>query len=660
MNTTERIGVSKVQLIVYEKLHWVFREQPIDDCGIDAHIELIDDNCAMGKLIATQIKSGESYFRNKSNNAIVYYIDEKHLNYWKSNVLPVIIILYNPKTEECIWDCVDKIDEERKVFINIDHFFDEKAKNELIEIANVELYKKTQVHWRKYIENNKSLDVLQKFMHTKGKKKNKDNNNIYHIAIDFGTTRTMIGLVSENGEDASIVKTFEGKNYIDTVIGFDENYQYYVGADALKMKDNPFFILVKNFKRELGYDKKYQIFNLIISVEDITVLFLRTIIDYIEVEYGICIEKCCISEPVDFSYFQKQVYEQCIKKCNLCILKKILESTCVSINRELCYKEALTIIIDVGGGTFDISYIETGDGVSEVLNVIGDRSIGGVDYDLALGKYIKELLKSKYQGILIDSFLENQIIFKAEEVKILLATMEKVTVFFHNCYCTKREMTLSCCLEISRNDFKNVTKSLNLKVENILKEFKSQIKNNSSYSKEILLAGLGSDIFTINELIKEYFSNIPIRKINTNKKVVEGLVAHLKSLVGKYGTDVLLLNVTEFNLILEGENLFDVDGGEEKSSKTLRLTEKVDRLEILCKNTTIFTGKSTYFGIINDQQISIWVACGKHRERVLTYDLKNIKEKTIYEIRIDVNARGLISGIIKENNKQSIIWEFTL
>lgn len=107
----------------------------------------------------------------------------------------------------------------------------------------------------------------------------------------------MIGLVSENGEDASIVKIFEGKNYIDTVIGFDENYQYYVGADALKMKDNPSFILVKNFKRELGLNRKYQIFNLVISVEDITILFLRMIIDYIELEYGICIEKCCISEP---------------------------------------------------------------------------------------------------------------------------------------------------------------------------------------------------------------------------------------------------------------------------------------------------------------------------------------------------------------------------
>ena len=73
MNTTERIGVSKVQLIVYEKLNWIFREQPIDDYGIDAHIELKDDNYATGKLIAVQIKSGESYFKNESNNEIIYY-----------------------------------------------------------------------------------------------------------------------------------------------------------------------------------------------------------------------------------------------------------------------------------------------------------------------------------------------------------------------------------------------------------------------------------------------------------------------------------------------------------------------------------------------------------------------------------------------------------
>lgn len=108
--------------------------------------------------------------------------------------------------------------------------------------------------------------------------------------------------------------------------------------------------------------------------------------------------------PVDFSYYQKQVYEQCIKKCDLHILKKISESTCVSINNELCYKDKFIIIIDVGGGTFDISYIETGDGISEVLSVMGDRSLGGVDYDLALGEYIKMSLERKYPGILIDSF----------------------------------------------------------------------------------------------------------------------------------------------------------------------------------------------------------------------------------------------------------------
>lgn len=244
---------------------------------------------------------------------------------------------------------------------------------------------------------------------------------------------------------------------------------------------------------------------------------------------------------------------------------------------------------------------------------------------------------------------------------MLLSTMERVTVFFHTCYCTKQEMTISCCLEINRNDFKNVTESLNLKVESILKEFKAQFeKIDYSYSEEILLVGLGSNIFTINDLIKEYFPNVAIKEIYSNKKAVEGLIAYLKKLNSNDDIDVLLLDVIEFDLILEGANLFDVDYEEENSSKTLRLTEKIDKLEVLWKDTTIPTIKRTNFGIVSDQQISIWIVYGKHREKVLTYDLKNLKDKTIYEIKIDVDSNGFINGSIKEENSQSVIWEFKL
>ena len=102
-NNNERIGVSKIQLLVNREFQWIFREQPTDDYGIDAHIEIHNGMYATGKLIALQIKSGPSYFQEIKDNNVVFRGDVKHLSYWTKHSLPVIIVLYNPITDECIW-----------------------------------------------------------------------------------------------------------------------------------------------------------------------------------------------------------------------------------------------------------------------------------------------------------------------------------------------------------------------------------------------------------------------------------------------------------------------------------------------------------------------------------------------------------------------------
>lgn len=107
-NTNDRVGVSQVNLLVSKELRWIFREQPTDDYGIDAHIEVHDGDYATGKLIALQIKSGPSYFKEVSDDSIVFRGEEKHLSYWTKHSLPVIIVLFNPDTSECIWEHVSK------------------------------------------------------------------------------------------------------------------------------------------------------------------------------------------------------------------------------------------------------------------------------------------------------------------------------------------------------------------------------------------------------------------------------------------------------------------------------------------------------------------------------------------------------------------------
>lgn len=103
MNTTERIGVSYCAHIA-AKNGWMFREQPIDDIGIDAHMELTSKEGKEKQLLALQIKSGQSYFREKKEEYIVFRdINERQYNYWITNTLPCILVLYDPSNDMCIW-----------------------------------------------------------------------------------------------------------------------------------------------------------------------------------------------------------------------------------------------------------------------------------------------------------------------------------------------------------------------------------------------------------------------------------------------------------------------------------------------------------------------------------------------------------------------------
>lgn len=107
MIQVDRDGVYAVASIVTKELNWVFREQFISDYGIDAHIEICNAKEPTGKLIGVQIKAGTSYFKEDMGEYIVFRGKQRHLEYWLKHSLPVIIVLYNPETKECIWEHIN-------------------------------------------------------------------------------------------------------------------------------------------------------------------------------------------------------------------------------------------------------------------------------------------------------------------------------------------------------------------------------------------------------------------------------------------------------------------------------------------------------------------------------------------------------------------------
>lgn len=144
MNNNERIGVSQVQLIVNQEMHWIFRELSIQDFGVDAHIEIMGQSYATGKLIGMQIKCGESYFKESNDTHVTFRFDEKHYMYWNNYSLPVIIVLVNPNSLEIIWEVIDTentitaSDHSYKILIKRENKFNKYATKKLLDISEGE------------------------------------------------------------------------------------------------------------------------------------------------------------------------------------------------------------------------------------------------------------------------------------------------------------------------------------------------------------------------------------------------------------------------------------------------------------------------------------------------------------------------------------------
>ncbi len=149
-NSKERIGVHHCAEIA-EKNNWLFREQPIDDIGIDAHMEWVEKNGISRQLLAVQIKSGESWFREQKDGHIIFRgINERQYNYWTMNSLPCIVVLFNPADNMCIWQKLTSKTIERTnngkgkgYFVRVpikQVFLDEFANDSLISFSNLPEY----------------------------------------------------------------------------------------------------------------------------------------------------------------------------------------------------------------------------------------------------------------------------------------------------------------------------------------------------------------------------------------------------------------------------------------------------------------------------------------------------------------------------------------
>jgi hypothetical protein len=104
---TDRLGLSELAHL-FASVGWLFREQPFEDIGIDAQVEIVENNLSTGKIIAIQVKSGESYFSEQNEDSVIYRPDTKHIEYWLKYAIPVIVVLYNPSDKMLLWSPIHR------------------------------------------------------------------------------------------------------------------------------------------------------------------------------------------------------------------------------------------------------------------------------------------------------------------------------------------------------------------------------------------------------------------------------------------------------------------------------------------------------------------------------------------------------------------------